>query len=904
MPIFFQMSKIKSFIKINLEKFQLLKCSYLLLRGNYFKNFDKPNMMKVAFSTLFLLFGTSLTAQVNQALPVADTTNKPDTVIELKRDIQDNIPTLSLEESDLESSNNTTVSSILTAGRDPFLSQVEYNFNPVRYRLRGYEYGADAVCINNIDFTGLDNGFTPFGLWSGLSNVMRSRQTAYGLEASTFSSGSIGLNTNVDLRAGAQWAQTQLSYGISNRNYRHRLTLSQGSGFNRNGWAYAFAISGRYGEGDYAKGVYTRALSYYAAVDKRLGNKNTISLIAFGAPSENGRQAASMQEAMDLAGTNYYNPSWGYQNGKVRNANVAETFQPAFMAVHEMKPTSRSSWTTSVAYTFGKRKLSGLDWYNAPDPRPDYYRYLPSYYANTDPSLAASLTDLIRSNPELIQVNWNRIYEVNRNNIVTVNNVDGQPGNNVTGKRSLYILGNRVNDLHRFMANTNYSTKINDKLELIAGANYQQQVNHYYQEVKDLLGGDFWVNVNQFAERDNPLDPNILQYDIDHPNQLKKNGGKYGYDYKMTMTRIAAWAQTNITLRRFDFAITGELSHSSFFRSGMVRNGLFPNDSYGASPKQSFWDYTAKAGITYKVNGRNYFFVRGGLISSPPLFDNVYLSPRTRDNIQSDLKSETTQTIEGGYKLNSPRIKAVVTGFYTTSKNGYDVMTFYHDQYKTFVNYALSGIDKVFYGVELGLDAKLTSTLTFNGAASIGRYYYDSRQQALVTVDNSSEVLAQQTVYVKNYRIPSSPQNAYSTGLFYRSPKYWYVSLTGNYFTNMYLSFNPMRRTSEAIANVDPSINGNTDIIHQIIDEQKLDNEFTLDFYGGWSKRLPKKYNINHKPTYIVFNVSVNNILNNTNIRSGGYEQLRFDNTEINKFPPKYYNAYGINYSASVAIRF
>ncbi|ULT44415.1 hypothetical protein KRR40_14330 [Niabella defluvii] len=125
------------------------------------------------------------------------------------------------------------MSSILTAGRDPFLSAAEFNFSPVRFRLRGYETYGSAVYINGINFNGLDNGFTPFGLWSGLNNTMRAQQNIYGLQANDFSIGTIALNTYVDMRAGAQRAQTQMGYAFSNRNYNHRLTLQHSSGFNK-----------------------------------------------------------------------------------------------------------------------------------------------------------------------------------------------------------------------------------------------------------------------------------------------------------------------------------------------------------------------------------------------------------------------------------------------------------------------------------------------------------------------------------------------------------------------------------------------------------------------------------------------------------------------------------------------
>ena len=45
--------------------------------------------------------------------------------------------------------------------------------------------------------------------------------------------------------------------------------------------------------------------------------------------------------------------------------------------------------TTAAGYSFGNRSITALDWYNAADPRPDYYRYLPSYTStwasSTDP---------------------------------------------------------------------------------------------------------------------------------------------------------------------------------------------------------------------------------------------------------------------------------------------------------------------------------------------------------------------------------------------------------------------------------------------------------------------------------------------------------------------------------------
>ena len=52
--------------------------------------------------------------------------------------------------------------------------------------------------------------------------------------------------------------------------------------------------------------------------------------------------------------------------------------------------------------------------------------------------------------------------------------------------------------------------------------------NHYYQQLNDLLGGEFYVDLNQFAERDFPNDPNAAQNDLNNPNRIIRVGDKYG----------------------------------------------------------------------------------------------------------------------------------------------------------------------------------------------------------------------------------------------------------------------------------------------------------------------------------------------------------------------------------------
>src|SRR5690606_6872046 len=228
----------------------------------------------------YLITATAMVAicDVNaQIAPAADTAHRTGvSITDIKNDIQEELPAIVVNEDDADEGGSGPVSSLLMAGRDPFLSAAAFSFSPVRFRLRGYETRGNTVYINGIDFNGLDNGFTPFGLWSGLNYSMRSRQNIYGLQTADFAMGAIGLNTHIDMRAGVQRAQTQLGYAFSNRNYNHRLVFSHGSGFNQKGWAYSIAFTGRYAYESYIPGTYHESASYYAAVDKKIKGRNRL----------------------------------------------------------------------------------------------------------------------------------------------------------------------------------------------------------------------------------------------------------------------------------------------------------------------------------------------------------------------------------------------------------------------------------------------------------------------------------------------------------------------------------------------------------------------------------------------------------------------------------------------------
>ena len=808
----------------------------------------------------------------------------------LHDDILDNIPVVTLDESDMGDASSQNVSGLLTAGRDPFINAAIFNFSAVRYKIRGYDADMSTTFMNGIPIENIENGFTPFGLWGGLNHMMRNRDMTLGLRPTTFAFGDLALTANFDSRASKQRKQTEVGYAISNRNYTNRILFGHNTGLNKNGWAFSFGGTRRWAEQGYVPGTYYDSWSGFISIDKRVKQNHLFSFTAFAAPTESGRQGAAIREVQELTGSNFYNPYWGFQNGKVRNAYISKTNLPVTLVSHEFRLNNHTTLKSGFSYSWGERSSGGLDWYNAADPRPDYYRYLPSY--ERDPLLKAQIQQAWQTNPSISQINWRQLYESN-SNVETINGF--------TGKRAHYLIGENVTGTRRFALNSVFNTRVTDRLELTGGISYQRLRNNYFRRISDLLGADYHVDFNQFAERSYPNNSLVNQNDLNRPNRILKNGDRYQYDYNIDLSRSAGWLQSILHLSHFDLFAAVELSHTMFFRTGNVRSGLFPDNSFGRSGKYSFLNPSLKAGATYKINGRNYVYINAAFVSRAPFFDNVYLSPRTRDLTQNQVKQETIQTFETGYILNAPKIKFRVNGYLTRINNQMNVMSFYHDVYQNFVNYAVRNIDKLHFGTELGFELKLIPNVTVTGAASIGRFYYQNRQFTTTTLDNTSEVLSEDTIYSRNYRVGGTPQEAFNLGLSYRSPKFWFVSLNANYFSQMWLDFNPIRRTEQAIDGVAK----NSDLWNAILNQQRLSSQLTVDFFGGYSWKLPKTFGMK-KNMFLALNVGVNNLLNNKSIVTGGFEQLRFDfnDKNINEFPAKYYFAYGINYFINTTLRF
>ena len=196
--------------------------------------------IKKIVSLLILLFISNQTfSQI-----IKDSLSKEPIINDDEGKEQDQIPTISIDENDnFTTATPQSISSVLNGSRDAFLSAASFNFSVARFRIRGYEQKNFSTYMNGVPMENLENGFSTWGLWSGLNDMTRSKEGTLGIKNTNFGFGELGGATNIDSRASKQRKQLSLSYATSNRTYNNRIILSYGSGFNKKGWPSIKALS-------------------------------------------------------------------------------------------------------------------------------------------------------------------------------------------------------------------------------------------------------------------------------------------------------------------------------------------------------------------------------------------------------------------------------------------------------------------------------------------------------------------------------------------------------------------------------------------------------------------------------------------------------------------------------------
>ncbi len=835
-------------------------------------------------------------------------------VIVLEEDITDEqqLSLVTLTDNDLgdDNSGSENTSGLLQASRDVYQQAAAFNWGQARFRIRGLDNEYGTTMINGITMNKIYDGRPQWGNWGGLNDATRNQEFTMGSAPSDYTFGGILGTQEINTRASIYRKGSRISFSGTNTNYTGRVMGTHVSGMNAKGWAFVVSASRRWAQEGYFDGTDYSANSVFASVEKKINDKHSINFTSIFAQNSRGKSSPNTDEVNDLMGIKY-NSYWGYQDGRKRNSRDKNIEEPINMLSHFWKISPKTTLNTNVSYQLGYISNTRLDFQNGNNPDPTYYRNLPSYYLNfadnyvtvgdvtTNPAADAARNFFLSNS----QINWEDMYVANQNS--------ASPG------RSVYALYEDRNDDKQFSANTVLFTSLADNISMNGGASFRKLKSHNYQKLLDLLGGQYFADIDPFYSGD------ASQSDLNNPNRQIVEGDEYGYSYNLMANVIDAFTQFKFRYKTTDFYLAQTFSRSEYQREGLYRNGIYANNSFGKGNKVTFENFGFKGGLTYKITGQHLLDFNGAYMSKAPGMRNVFSNARLNNNITPDIQSERISSLDASYIIRMPKLKLRVSAFASKIQNATELSFFYGEglfdedavgdgNEDSFISEIVTGIDKKQIGGELGVEYQLTSTLKVLASASYGQYTYDNNpnvklnDDAQASATNTNPLTDFGPAYLKDYRLPGMPQQAYSFGLEYRDPHFWWIGANINYLADSYLDVSNLLRTSNFVVEEDGIgyAGATPDVVRNILKQEKFDPYSLLNVTGGKSWKV--------KSTTFGFFAAINNVLDTT-YKTGGFEQSRkasFPEYQADNaygtpsFGPKYFYGYGRTFFVNLYVNF
>lgn len=787
---------------------------------------------------------------------------------------------------------------VLGMNSNAYASEVGYKWSPARFKFRAYNSKYNDIYINGNPANDAERGEFRYSLVGGLNNQTRGVEASLPFEDNIFAMTSLGGSNNYNFRPSAMPAGHRLSVAGANRNYIFRGMYNYSSGYNAKGWAWSMGLTYRYAGEGYVEGTFYNALSYYLGVEKMFNPQHSLSLVTWGNPTERGAQAASTDEMYWLANDRFYNPNWGYQNGKKRNSRIIHDWAPSALLTWDWNIDHSAKLTTTLFGKYAMYSSSRLNYNNSTNPSPDYYSLMPSYNYNvwdptdTDNRTASGLEawqasyDYLSASKANRQINWDQLYFSNKA-------VSAQGGD------AMYYLQAYHDDQLTISLASSLNKQLSKTQKLNAGFNLSTNKGMHYQTMEDLLGASTFHNVNTYVVGTYLSSDMQAMYDADHPNKEIKVGDRFAYDYNIFVNRMNLWATYAENFGPLHYFLSGRIGGETLQREGMMRNGLALNNSLGKSKTASFLDGGGKFGAMLNM-GKGVTLMGGiGYEKKAPVARSAFAAPQMNNDFVRDLRNEDVFSSELGLQLETSWVHANLNAYYSRLGHVAEYSMYYDDSQNSFSYVSINGIKKVYYGLELGLNFKVSSTFNIKalGALTEAKYINDADVAYVKSQDGKSY---NDIVLSRGMHEGCTPLSAASLDLNYHSGG-WFIDLIGNYYDRIYLYYTPVTRyASENLLRDDL---GNDS--YNRYDQAKGDGGFMLDASIGRSIYL--------KRGSLSINLMLTNILNNTKIVTGGMEQNRKDRKNVNdedmraykfqKSPKKFY-ANGTNGMLIVTYKF
>lgn len=630
-------------------------------------------------------------------------------------------------------------------------------FGDSRINIRGFDQRNIAIMVNGIPVNDMENGWVYWSNWAGLGDALRTMQVQRGLGASKLAINSVGGTINMvtrttDVEAGGSVAASMTDYG------NKKLLVSLSTGKTANGWAMSFVGSRTEGSG-YVDQTWVDAWSYYLAVSKEWKN-NLLTFTVIGAPQKHGQRTYTVSENTVEEYGYLYNQHWGDYEGSVLMERENFYHKPQIALNDYWTISDRTHLATSVYASFGKGGGTGTL---------DNRDLLPRERMSRD----------TRG-----QIDWNEWADVNTTHSDTATldngqyttggdlyNADGSLEEEGGYQTSKNILRNSVNNHRWFGLLSTLTQDLSETLKLMVGVDARTYTGEHYREVRNLLGGDIYIE-----SMGNAVDG------VGGRSQIRSVGDKIAYDNDGKVSYGGLFGQLEYSQDKLSAFVAVTLSNTWY---GKVDRYNYINEADQVAETQTAFGYNAKAGANYNINENHNIFVNAGFYSRAPYWDFVFTNRNSNSLIPvNEIKNEGITAFEVGYGLRNSWIALNLGAYYTlwSDKSYTDGFT---DGNGDDFTAPVLGLKATHSGVELDFEIKANKWLSVLGVASLGDWKWTNDVSAEI-FDDFGNPVDTVDIFASGVQIADQPQTQLIGGLKFQILPTLFVNANYRYNARLY----------------------------------------------------------------------------------------------------------------------
>ncbi|RMF09096.1 MAG: TonB-dependent receptor [Candidatus Neomarinimicrobiota bacterium] len=670
-----------------------------------------------------------------------------------------------------------------------------------RVNVRGFNQRNVAIMINGVPVNDMENGWVYWSNWDGVGDATSSIQVQRGLSAVNLATPSIGGTMNIitdptAAKSGGLFKQEIGQWGFL------KTTLNLNTGLINNKFALSGTFVKKTGDGFYG-GTWTDAYAWYLGASYAMSKNDRFELYALGAPQRHGQNLYKQNMATyshdfakdyipDSIKDAYFekfpevgrdfNQNWGKvsssYDGKQYWAMYKEhpsdsRYDKTLLNERENffhKPQVNLNWYHN--FSDNMRLSSILYWSGGHGGGTGTYGHL--YRRDNDGELGDDNYKFYYG-PSPWHWDWDATIAANSSNDDTVY-IDKKAiarGD----KESVGILRNSRNNQWTVGAISKLNFDVSDHLQTIFGIDWRTAQIDHFREVRDLLGGDYYV----FTGND---------FDTTPESQKKHLGDKIVYYNTNTVDWLGLFGQANFEsgpITAYGMAGWSTIKYTFTDHFTDAGNG---KELFVESP--SIGGFQVKGGASFNLSENMGVFANFGNVSKVPIFDNVI--DDGNGALNDNPKNETFNSIELGGFMDMGMLNLKANYYNTTWKDrSFTKGVTNTDGSEGLVS--LSGVNANHSGIEGEVAFQPMKLFRLDGAVSIGNWKYIDDAHGKYRPDRGVDTYEEYDLYIKDLKVGDQPQTQIALGASVFPLDGFQAQLVLKHYANNYADFDPLART-------------------------------------------------------------------------------------------------------------